>query len=307
MNVSGEELALAHLFCKSCLSLSGTCDCSLAVLKRIKNINVRNKLQMSRDTVHCCQSTVWVLPQATPTRCRKVSFDQIVRSRPGHLLRADSYSHFKTDWDKLPNLFLFHWCPHSLQLYKIISIHIQLISRLWYWLIIHRLDYSKQVSVPNPILVYVSGDLYSFLSPIVWPYLDGCVQKNRACGVCAHTVWVMWSEVQKREKTERESEAQRWSGERETEVTGINVSTQSTHTSGGSNSSILADLHHPSTFFSCFFSPSLLFKLGRDAGPVGEPRPLDLPPPPAPGDAASGESRPSHWQRDSAFQAGTDA
>lgn len=121
------------------------------------------------------------------------------------------------------------------------------------------LEHLTPVSVPYPILVSVSVHPYSFLSPIIWPYLDGRVQKNHACGVCARTVWVMWSEVKERE---RESQAKRWSGERETEVTGINVSTQSTHTGSSSDSSSLADLHHPSaTFFSCFF-PSIYWNRG---------------------------------------------
>lgn len=89
MNASGGEQALAHLFCQSRLSLSDACDCALAALKRIKNINARNKLQMSRVAVHCWQSTVWVLPQATPTQLMKsgISFDQTNSwNQTGHLL-----------------------------------------------------------------------------------------------------------------------------------------------------------------------------------------------------------------------------
>lgn len=71
MNASGGELALAHLFCQSRLSLSDGPDCALAVLKRIKNIDARNKLQMSRVAVHCWQATAWVLPQAPPTQLMK--------------------------------------------------------------------------------------------------------------------------------------------------------------------------------------------------------------------------------------------
>lgn len=71
MNASGGECALAHLFCQSRLSLSDARDCALAVLKRIKNIDARNKLQMSGVALPCWQSTVWVLPQATPTQLMK--------------------------------------------------------------------------------------------------------------------------------------------------------------------------------------------------------------------------------------------
>lgn len=72
------ELALAYMFCQSHLSLSVARDCALAALKRIKNIDARNKLQMSRVVVHRWQSTAWVLPQATPTQLKKsgISFDQ---------------------------------------------------------------------------------------------------------------------------------------------------------------------------------------------------------------------------------------
>lgn len=57
--------------------------------------------------------------------------------------------------------------------------------------------------------------LPSFLC-VIWPYLDVC-----PCARVLRThVCVTWSEVK------RESRGKRWSGERETEVTEINVSTQ---------------------------------------------------------------------------------
>lgn len=115
-------------------------------------------------------------------------------------------------------------------------------------------------------------------------------QKKCACSVCARTVWVMWSEVQEKE---RESQAKRWSGERETEVTGINVSTQSTHTGSGSSSSSLADLHHLFTFFSCFFP--LYFVWTRERRWTCGRRSPPRPPLPSPTTATSAGRRSIRW------------
>lgn len=93
MNASGGELPLARLFSQSRLSLSNVCDCALAALKRIKNIDARNKLQVLRVEVQCWQ----VLPEATPTQLKKsgIGFDQTHdRNQAGTSTSLNS-AHFK--------------------------------------------------------------------------------------------------------------------------------------------------------------------------------------------------------------------
>lgn len=140
-----------------------------------------------------------------------------------------------------------------------IYIRIEVVSQMWY-----RPTFCEYELSTRPRYWYDTWYLYPcqcIPSTLSLPHHNVTVpwwtrpKKRRCLRVRARPcilLWVMWSELQKKQKRRKESWAKRWSGEREAEVTGINVRTQSTHTGiGGASLTSITPLPL-SAFFPLF-------------------------------------------------------